>query len=164
MLSDEQIDSLEKLIVFSTMDQLPLILSRAIPVLFSELRLVKATLDSKVNNFLEGIGTDDRPQYGDGDGEGDQGEGFGPQGADREGVPSRGQHLVPEEQVRTTDPAFGSEATSGGDRPAPRRTKPRRSNRGGDSPRTGPDEIPVVGGDSQQEMGGALPIQSRDPR
>ena len=54
MLSDKQIDDLERLIVFGTMDDLPLILSRAIPVLFAELRLVRATLDSRVNDFLQG--------------------------------------------------------------------------------------------------------------
>lgn len=55
MLDDRQIDELENLIVFSTMDQLPLVLSRAIPILFAELRLVRATLDSKVNDFLGGL-------------------------------------------------------------------------------------------------------------
>ena len=56
MLSNSQVDELERLIVFSTMDNLPLVLSRAIPLLFSELRLVRATLDSKVGDFLGGIG------------------------------------------------------------------------------------------------------------
>jgi hypothetical protein len=56
MLNDSQVDELERLIVFSTMDNLPLVLSRAIPLLFSELRLVRATLDSKVGDFLGGIG------------------------------------------------------------------------------------------------------------
>jgi hypothetical protein len=55
MLSDAQVDELERLIVFSTMDTLPLVLSRAVPLLFSELRLVRATLDSKVGDFLGGI-------------------------------------------------------------------------------------------------------------
>jgi len=55
MLDDRQIDELERLIVFSELKDLPMILSRAVPLLFSELRLVKATLDSKVNNFLGGL-------------------------------------------------------------------------------------------------------------
>jgi hypothetical protein len=55
MLSDSQVNELENLIVFSTMDNLPLVLSRAIPLLFSELRLVRATLDSRVGDFLGGI-------------------------------------------------------------------------------------------------------------
>ena len=58
MLSDSQIDELERLIVFSNMDDLPLVLGRAIPILFAELRMVRATLDSKVNAFLQG-GTSD---------------------------------------------------------------------------------------------------------
>lgn len=55
MLDDKQIDELERLIVFSELKDLPMILSRAVPLLFSELRLVKATLDSKVSNFLGGL-------------------------------------------------------------------------------------------------------------
>jgi hypothetical protein len=55
MLDDRQIDELERLIVFSELKDLPMVLSRAIPLLFSELRLVKATLDSKVSNFLGGF-------------------------------------------------------------------------------------------------------------
>ena len=55
MLEDKQIDELERLIVFSELKDLPMILSRAVPLLFSELRLVKATLDSKVNHFLGGL-------------------------------------------------------------------------------------------------------------
>lgn len=59
MLSNSQVDELERLIVFSTMDNLPLVLSRAIPLLFSELRLVRATLDSKVGDFLGGLSSAD---------------------------------------------------------------------------------------------------------
>ena len=55
MLTNDQVNELENLIVFSTMDNLPLVLSRAVPLLFSELRLVRATLDSKVGDFLGGI-------------------------------------------------------------------------------------------------------------
>ena len=59
MLTNDQVNELENLIVFSTMDNLRLVLSRAVPLLFSELRLVRATLDSKLADFLGGISNAD---------------------------------------------------------------------------------------------------------
>lgn len=53
MLSDEQVDELERVIFGSTIDDLPMILGKALPLLFAELRIVRATLDSKVSRFLE---------------------------------------------------------------------------------------------------------------
>ena len=52
MLSDEQINELEAVIFGANMENLPLVLGKAIPLLFAELRVVRATLDSKVNTFL----------------------------------------------------------------------------------------------------------------
>jgi len=162
MLTDEQIDSLERLIVFSTMDQLPLILSRAIPVLFSELRLVKATLDSKVNHFLEGIGTDDRAQPGDGDG--DYGAWHGTNGQGDLGVPAGGQHLGTQDEVRPLADSLGSEATAGGSGQADIGSGEVRPIRRGNRRRKGADQGEVVSGDSQPQVGGPLPIETRDPR
>ena len=162
MLSDNQIDELERLIVFSTMDQLPLILSRAIPVLFSELRLVKATLDSKVNHFLEGIGTDDRTQQGDG--AGDYGAWHGTDGQGDLGVPAGSQHLGPEDEVRTPADPLRSEAATGGSREADIGSSEDRPLRGGNRRRKRADQGQVVSGDSESQVGGPLPIETRDPR
>ena len=52
MLTDEQIDELEHFIFNSTTQDLPVVLGKALPLLFAELRVVRATLDSKVSNFL----------------------------------------------------------------------------------------------------------------
>jgi len=52
MLTDEQVDELERVIFGSTIDDLPMILGKALPLLFAELRVVRATLDSKVASFL----------------------------------------------------------------------------------------------------------------
>ena len=52
MLSNEQVDELEAVIFGANMENLPLVLGKAIPLLFAELRVVRATLDSKVNHFL----------------------------------------------------------------------------------------------------------------
>jgi hypothetical protein len=64
MLSDAEIDQLERLIVHSDLNQLPLILMRAVPMLFAELRVVRAALDQHTNSFL-GEQTDDRAWSGD---------------------------------------------------------------------------------------------------
>lgn len=52
MLSDSQIDELEHFIFNSTTQDLPVVLGKALPLLFAELRVVRATLDSKVSAFL----------------------------------------------------------------------------------------------------------------
>ena len=52
MLTDEQIDELEHFIFNSTTQDLPVVLGKALPLLFAELRVVRATLDSKVSTFL----------------------------------------------------------------------------------------------------------------
>jgi len=102
MLSNSQVDELERLIVFSTMDNLPLVLSRAIPLLFSELRLVRATLDSKVGDFLGGIGNadDERTEVD--------------QRADTEGLPSRHEPLADRKEVQAPSVAQGHTPVAGG--------------------------------------------------
>ena len=52
MLSDAQIDEMERLIYFSKPDEVMEVLSKLIPVLFAELRITRGTLNSKVNSFL----------------------------------------------------------------------------------------------------------------
>jgi hypothetical protein len=52
MLTDAQIDELEHFIFNSTTQDLPVVLGKALPLLFAELRVVRATLDSKVATFL----------------------------------------------------------------------------------------------------------------
>ena len=52
MLSNSEVDELERLIVYSDLQRLPMILSKAIPILFSELRLTRAALDGKAMAFL----------------------------------------------------------------------------------------------------------------
>ena len=47
MLTNEQVDELEAVIFGASMENLPLVLGKAIPLLFAELRVVRATLDSK---------------------------------------------------------------------------------------------------------------------
>ena len=59
MLSDEQIDEMERLIYFSEPDQVMEVLSKLIPVLFAELRITRGTLSSKVNQFLGDVGHGD---------------------------------------------------------------------------------------------------------
>ena len=177
MLDDRQIDQLEQLIVFSTMDELPLVLSRAIPVLFAELRLVKATLDSKVNSFLEGIESNDRPQLGSGDSDADYGEGLGLSGTGDTGVRGGGQPLEPEQQIRpvheplrspsaTEGQSAGAEATGkdGGEQAleVPEEGRGKRSVRGGNRSPKRRDQGPVVSRGGEQEMGGPLPIEERD--
>lgn len=69
MLTNEQVDELEAVIFGANMENLPLVLGKAIPLLFAELRVVRATLDSKVNSFLGDLPDD---QEGTTDGGSDQ--------------------------------------------------------------------------------------------
>jgi hypothetical protein len=144
------VDELERLIIYSTMDNLPLVLSRAIPLLFAELRTVRATLDARVNSFLEGF-TDDS----------------GAEGGDSPGIPDRDDAG----RGRADFPvgiAEGTAAVPGGDHqaedlpkveePKRRRGRPKKgSNQGFVDDRPGPEpvggQIPVEAGDA-----GILPI------
>lgn len=152
MLTDEQVDELERLIVYATMDNLPLILSRAIPLLFSELRTVRATLDARINNLLEGIT--------------DGGNGI-PTGSHQAGLPERhvgvegGPQVPLASEARREGGAGGNRAPeehAKGDGPKPRRT--RRKARGGEGELDGGSGEPAVGGPVSGESGGpgVLPI------
>lgn len=52
MLSEQEIDQLEAVIANSTLQQLPMLLMKAIPLLFSELRVARAALESHSNDLL----------------------------------------------------------------------------------------------------------------
>ena len=87
MLTNEQVDELEAVIFGANMENLPLVLGKAIPLLFAELRVVRATLDSKVNNFLGDMPDD---QEGKTDGRSDQNVCGGTQDAEPSASPVRG--------------------------------------------------------------------------
>jgi hypothetical protein len=151
MLSDKQVNELENLIVFSTMDNLPLILSRAIPLLFSELRLVRATLDSKVGDFLGGIGNADDERA-----EVDQDSGHS-------GLPQRAVPVADRQQVPGSGHSAGDQALAGGqgattnegDGTPKRRRSPRKKvggsvlvDTGAGQPQVGGQDDPAAGFDS----------------
>lgn len=52
MLTNEQIDEMERLIYFCKPEEQMEVLGKLIPVLFAELRITRGTLDSKVSQFL----------------------------------------------------------------------------------------------------------------
>ncbi len=147
MLSDKQVNDLENLIVFSTMDNLPLILSRAIPLLFSELRLVRATLDSKVGDFLGGI-HDQREEVGEGAGD--------------SGLPPRHEPVEAGPKVSGDGHAGGDQAVAGEQGEAQERgdgTHRRKRGR----PKKAGGSVSLDTGASQQEVGGeADPAQGFD--
>ena len=168
MLSDEQVNELENLIVYSELNQLPLILSRAIPILFSELRVVRAALDEKTSRFLGGF--DDRvssAQVQD------------PRGDTRHGEEAvdRRLHVGPE-RVESPSPVPASEeesgvsATPGGGSVEDEggNSTRRRSRRGRNSKAAGQYQgildgrtsEPAVGGeiDKQDGRDGPLPISA----
>lgn len=141
MLSNEQVNELENLIVFSTMDNLPLVLSRAIPLLFSELRLVRATLDSRVGDFLGGIthATDEREEVG--------------QSAGDSGLLQRDEPVAPSPQVQGASHSGGDKAVAGGQGAAQVGgdgvDKPRRGRR-----KKAGSASPLDTGTSQSQVGG----------
>ena len=140
MLDDRQIDELERLIVFSELKDLPMILSRAIPLLFSELRLVKATLDSKVSNFLGGL---DAVSHGTVATEGETQRGVRERGVDLGVVHS--QPTSPKE-VDTSDSGRSGAEAADGERPAGKRGRGR--------PKGSRNKQQVDARGSQPEMGG----------
>lgn len=114
MLSNEQVDELEAVIFGANMETLPLVLGKAIPLLFAELRVVRATMESKVNDFLGEIPDD---KEGNADGRSNQDVRGGTQDAE----PSAGT-------VRGVDKPTGTATNTKEIRPAKaRKQSPRRS-------------------------------------
>lgn len=147
MLSDKQIDDLERLIVFGTMDDLPLILSRAIPVLFAELRLVRATLDSRVNDFLQGGLPSDLPEAAT--------DYEGTDRAGQTGVPEGGQPVGLDNQV----PGHSANADSVVDRghsPQPQGSGEGKVVRKRGRPKGSRNKKRVDARDGQQAVGGEV--------
>ncbi len=137
MLTDEQVDELERLIVYATMDNLPLILSRAIPLLFSELRTVRATLDARINSFFGGLGN-----------------GL-PEGSDTAGLPERNVGVERRPEVPLAEEA-GPAGSTGGDSPAQELPENPRPKRGRNRRKKGVGESGVDGGSGQPEVGGEV--------
>lgn len=146
MLTDDQVDELERLIIYASMDTLPLVLSRAIPVLFAELRTVRAAMDSRAQAFLEGF---------------DVGHGR-PSTDDSRGLSVGHDSLAsgPEVLLGSED---GTQVSAGGahspeispeeNRPVRKRT--RRKARG--------DTPELVGGGSVSKVGGEVPVPGGEP-
>ena len=152
MLEDKQIDELERLIVFSELKDLPMILSRAIPLLFSELRLVKATLDSKVSTFLGGF---DGPTRGTGVAEEDseaevrgRGVGMGTVGKAHGGIQELDSHGA----------GRPDQSEEVGERIAPKRGRGRPKGSRNKGPVDSRGDEPAVGGSEPQQPRGSSAI------
>lgn len=141
MLRDDEIDQLENYIVHSTIQDLPALLMRAIPLLFSELRLARAALDQQTAAFLQGGHRDSQGEAVNGR------EGSGVAG----GVPTGGFDLATSHEAppgdegsdHHADPPRGSgEAVHSEVRPQPagNRRKSRR-NKGKLDARGGGEEV-----------------------
>lgn len=148
MLTDDQVNELERLIVFSTMDNLPLVLSRAIPLLFSELRLVRATLDSKVGDFLGGITHADNQR------------GEVAEFAGSEGLRERHEPLANRKEVQGGGHSPTDTGVAGGFDPANGHPEGGKRRRGRPKKERGPIELDT--GADQQAVGGAIAPETRD--
>ena len=167
MLSNEEIDKLENLIVFSELNRLPLILSRAIPALFAELRVVRAALDEKTASFLGDL-IDDRNGASD-----TNNSQHTP--AVNSGLPDRVVGVEPATQVPAPQEAGGVRHPdeSGSPKKARGKSTRGRPRRSGDSQEERPyQELlerragqPALGGEIEQQdvRDGALPL-SAHPR
>lgn len=153
MLSDEQVDQLEQLIIYSTMDNLPLVLSRAIPLLFAELRTVRAALDQKANSFLEGVLNEQAAEQAVGTSDGE-----GPSGLHERDVDQR-----PDEEASFPDKQAGP-AVPGGDSATEKPAKPARPRRGRNRPAARRDQPVVDAGASVAEVDGPVRDAAGDPR
>ena len=155
MLSDKEIDQLEQYMVHSTLNDLPALLMRAIPLLLSELRIARAALNAQTETFLKGE-TNDR---GGKDVEGDGGRDMqAVRGGEVVGVVA-GDHLPDS----GTDSDQGTASQEGANEaeavpvPGP---KPRRNRRkkGGD-----PERVDSGGGEHAMGRAG-ISILSIEPR
>ncbi len=149
MLSDKQVNDLENLIVFSTMDNLPLVLSRAIPLLFSELRLVRATLDSRVGDFLGGIHAEAASEREKVD-----------QGSGHSGLRERPERVEGGQEVPRHGHAEGSAGVAGGNDTAQGLLPSGRRRRGRPKKVGSPSQLDAGAG--QQALGGPTADQTRD--
>ena len=59
MLSDSQVDQLERLFWDSTLEEFPSVLGRYLPILFSELRTVRLLYNDRVDDFFTANTTED---------------------------------------------------------------------------------------------------------
>lgn len=59
MLSDSQVDQLERLFWDSTLEEFPSVLGRYLPILFSELRTVRLLYSDRVDDFFSANTTED---------------------------------------------------------------------------------------------------------
>lgn len=59
MLSDSQVDQLERLFWDSTLEEFPSVLGRYLPILFSELRTVRLLYNDRVDDFFSANTTED---------------------------------------------------------------------------------------------------------
>lgn len=155
MLSDEEIDQLENYMVHSTLNDLPALLMRAIPLLLSELRIARAALNAQTESFLKGVSDDlagkDTPGHG----------GFdlpGVRTGESVGVHADGYVPVSGEDGDTpTPPQPGVDAS---EEVAAERPKPRRNRR-----KKGGDTAEVDGRGSERPVGGeGLRLLSIEPR
>lgn len=146
MLTDMQLDELERALFLAHRADIPLVVGKLLPVLFAELRVTRAALDLKAEDFLRG-------HEHDLSGPGTEGPG-GDSAGDGRGLP-----------VRHADPGSAEEVVAvaqevGVDGSAPRRRRSRKSGRRdrpnprGDRVASGPYEGLVVAGGGEQEMGG----------
>lgn len=147
MLSDDQINELERGLFTAVRADVPLLVGKWLPVLFTELRLARAALDAKAQDFLMG-GDSDLPGRAIGH------SASTPEG-DGGGLPDGDEHPRRPEEVEPVAEASGvtdAPPVGGGKgkrRQASRRPKPRRNREA-----AGPYEGLVVTGGSEPEMGG----------
>jgi len=64
VLSDSQIDQLERLFWDSTLEEFPTVLGRYLPILFSELRTVRLLYNDRVDDFFSSNTTEDTSHGG----------------------------------------------------------------------------------------------------
>lgn len=135
MLTDQQVDELENVIFSSSIDDLPMVLGKALPLLFAELRIVRATLDSKVSTFLEGksVSVPEATSRGS-------------------SSPVHRETPEPEAGDRGIEGEDGAEGSDGSDQALRRRTNGVTGNTGGSSGGEGEDQAGVATGSSTEKV------------
>ena len=159
MLTDDQVDKLERMFWSSTIDEMPMILGRYLPLLFQELRTVRQLYHGRVEEFFAEPTTD---LVRDHDVKDQQLESGVPDGAERAAHPTALRQRAysgtdPISSVSESKSVGGSGDSGGSDAGADSQLIPHRK-RG--RPKGSRNKVRVGRADSGAEVGGEVLAQS----
>ena len=142
MLSDSQVDQLERLFWDSTLEEFPSVLGRYLPILFSELRTVRLLYNDRVDDFFTAnTNTTEDTSHG------------GPQDRNNPSIRRREQ---PSQHQETATGVGGGEDPRGPERQDPNHAGQLPAKRGRGRPKGGGNKGKLVTGADGEQVGGQI--------